>query len=291
MALDLPTDKICRLYRNGATISEIANRFGCSYTAIRNRLVQRDVELRMGGGKSYNLPVSEIIYRYRQGESILALAEAYEVSRPVIRSRLESAAVELRSASEANRKRMESMSAEERVKLTKAANAARRNVSQNREREISRNQALAKQRSLEKVGKGEWSVAAFLVRQGYTPILQKAILTYNVDVAVGSVAVEVHNMPSNPHAPSGPHERIVKILERGWHVFYIKIDATGLQRGGLDKLLSFLQTTRSNPSMRRQYRMIRGDGSGLTVGKSESNQLTLVGSTDHGLDRLRVDAN
>lgn len=273
MRYDLPVDRICKLYRSGKSIPEIADMFGVSNSPIRDRLIENGVE-RHEGRDGYDLPRGEIIEAYQSGESVLSISDRMGISRTPINRILREEGVEKRSAKESTELRMNRLSAEERSALTDAANEAMREKDSDWHEAQARKQALTKQKSLEKLGKGEWKAAAHFARNDVTPVMQKAIGPYNADIAIGSVAVEVHNMAAHPHTQRT--YRLVDILNAGWHLFYIKINYTPFERRALDKALAFFNFARRHPSIRREYRVIRGDGEFIAAGYVDSDDLALI---------------
>lgn len=281
MSVDI--DDLRRLYARFESIEKVAERVPISQGTVHRRL--RDAGVNFTStipGKRIKLPEREVVERYVGGRSENSLATEYGVSRTVIKRILSEHGVDRRGNAEANRRMMAERTTEENKRNTAAANGAMRAKPQSHWDRIGRESALTKQRTLSKVGEGEWRVAAALASVGITPILQKAVGEYNVDIAAGSVAVEVHNSAAHPHTTA--RERIVDLLDLGWFVLYVKICYTGLKPAALDKVISFAKLAARHPSARRQYRMVRGDGQLIAVGQLDPVNEALVGRSVSGSD-------
>jgi sugar diacid utilization regulator len=170
--------------------------------------------------------------------------------------------------------------------MTDAANEARRNVSAEREREIAREQAKTKERTKSKVGKRERRFANWLRQVGYNPTLQKAVDIYNVDIAVGSVAIEIHIQASHPHGHPYYTRRIEDLLQRGFNVLYVKMttDEHPLTSRACDEAVAFIELTESSESTPRKYRVIRGTGDPIAVGRLDSDELSTESTSKYLLD-------
>ncbi|MCS3667432.1 transposase-like protein [Salinibacter ruber] len=268
------SERIAKLYKSGMTIAEVADEIGCSTATVHKHLKQLSIETdTRGGSEPIQVNDQKVIDMYRSGDSVQKIADAHDVSRTPINRILDNNNVSRRSASEANEIRFSNMSQSERSKLTNPANRALRNKSDQWKTSVSRKQAISKQKTLNKIGKGEWETAAFFAKHDITPVMQKALGVYNLDVAVGSVGVEVHNAKGHPHTEY--RSRIQSVLESGWHIFYIKIRFEPLQELALMKAMEFFNAARQDPQIPRQYRLIDGSGDFLAHGKLENGSLSV----------------
>lgn len=97
MTVNLNTNVVIATYQSGATMRQIADTYGVSLTAVRDRLIGK-VELRPRGRppspekvKVRNLKpdvTPEMVAGYRAGLTLKAIAEMYGVSIGTVRNRL-----------------------------------------------------------------------------------------------------------------------------------------------------------------------------------------------------------
>lgn len=274
------TDHIVSLYESGLSGPEIADRIDCNLKTVYRHLDRAGVERT---GNRTRLPVEEIISKYRDGASLLSLSNEYDIARHAIKLRLRENGVEIRGASEANKLRMQDLSPEERSKLTDAANRARRELSDQQERELARKQAKTKERTKSKVGQRERRFAQWLRECGYEPTLQKAVDVYNIDICVGTVAIEVHVHSSHPHGHPYYTRRIEDLLERGFDVLYIKMRVAEkpLTSRACDEACAFIDLRQRDKATGAEYRVIRGSGDPIATGRLNGNQLTTETTSEH----------
>jgi len=103
----------CRDYRAGATLRDLAARYGVSTKTVARALRQHGVVVRPAGCRR-GVPSSEdaqlvsassrvraviddVVWQYRAGATLAALAERYEVSSSSIRRALEERGVKIRA--------------------------------------------------------------------------------------------------------------------------------------------------------------------------------------------------
>ena len=104
-----------------------------------------------------------------------------------------------------------------------------------------------------------------LIERGLDVIPQKAIGPYNVDLASGTVAVEVFGggwHGYGRHRRRAP-ERLRYILDEGWNLMVIWIIArrrAPLHAAAADYVASFVELASGDPSIRGQHRVVWGDG-------------------------------
>ena len=205
-----------------------------------------------------------LIVRYQAGESLKALSDQTQISRRVIARHLSEHGISLRGRSAANTKRMSRLSHSERSTLTSAAHVGRRNMGGVRELNRAINVAYTRERNRLTQTATERLVMDWLSAHRWTCTPQKAIGPYNVDLAIDElfVAVEVR-YATGPGSPLGRkhRQRVEHILDAGWHVVYLLINANHpLQETAVENLLAWAQTLSSSPSAKRQYLVLWGDG-------------------------------
>ncbi|MEU0834338.1 helix-turn-helix domain-containing protein [Streptomyces sp. NPDC005969] len=99
---ELPTQEIVAAYEHGESLREIAAKYECSPTTIRNELRRAGTQLRPRGSQEQRgklpLPEEEIVERYANGETLRSLATAYGISTGPIRRILAAHETEMRDA-------------------------------------------------------------------------------------------------------------------------------------------------------------------------------------------------
>ncbi len=167
------------------------------------------------------------------------------------------------------------MTPEERMALASYAHAARRGSKDSPRSLLAK--ALVRERTLYAVGFGERELLRWLEERGRTGQLQKAIGPYNTDIAIGTVAVEVHVNGGDPLRLQRHRERIPYLLKAGWHVIYIR--CTGhrpLLERCADELIALIDVLESNPSARRKYRVIWGTGENASANSLKLNEVAQI---------------
>ena len=224
-----------------------------------------------------DLPSAEIVRRYLAGESSNALAKSFGVSRRAIDYRLDAAGVDRRGSADANRLMMAARTPEENAANSKAAHEAVRG----RRRSIEERSkgAATRERLRTHVSDNELILATMLRERGLDVIPQKAVGPYNVDLAAGTVAVEVFG--GGWHA-YGVHrerasERLRYILDEGWNLVIVWASASRwpIGPGACDYIATFAEVTSGNPPTRGEYRVIWGDGKEAAIDGANVDDLSV----------------
>lgn len=224
-----------------------------------------------------NLNETQICEMFNNGVSVNALAKHFSVDRNVIRHRLKKNGVVLRSQSESMLVRMAQTSIEDRKKLVAKANETVRNLPKEFHHENACKQAVSKQRTGSKIGMLESVFMNTLSNVGLNPIAQLAVGPYNIDIACGSVAIEVHNTTANPNSIPRLQERIKYLLKRGWHVIYVKINRRAqLEQITLDQIVSICEIASRNPSIRCEYWMVRCTGETVAIACLDGDNISFI---------------
>jgi hypothetical protein len=115
----------------------------------------------------------------------------------------------------------------------------------------------------------------WLVERGVQTTMEAACGRYNIDIACGPIAVEVHAYSFNPIGPTRlrERERLKYICNRGWLVLYVWISARAfvLDPRAADDIVATLKATKSDPALIGQYRVIRGSGQLVTTGRPDGD--------------------
>ena len=173
-----------------------------------------------------------------------------------------------RSASEAHVLRAAKMTAAERLAQSAAAHDAVRGRHVPAEELEAR--AVTRERLGLHVGTEERRLARLLRKRGVATRAQQAEGPVNIDLATGSVAVEVFGggfHGAGRHLARHPR-RCRYLLDRGWSVVVIWIDKRRefALTGAADYVVALLDEFRRSPALVRQYRVIRSDGEELVRG-------------------------
>jgi len=286
MTSELPPlnlDDAVLLYESGVNLTTCSRRAGISTKRMRDELARRGVLRTRGSlpGKSrgiYPRPLPDVTARYLAGESENSLAVSLGVSRGTIRKRLVDAGVMIRGISEANQLMVGQRSAEENLANTQAAHAAKRGKPNSFKMRCQA--AVTREIKQLHTSPSELLVQRWLADRGVEATVQKAIGPYNADLAVHPIAVEING--GGWHA-YGRHrkraaERTRYILNEGWNLLFVWVDLNRypLTEAVADYIVSFLEETRRDPTLRGQYRVIRGNGQLQPTSGNDVNEVALI---------------
>ena len=223
------------------------------------------------------VPHDEIIALYQSGVSELEIARRFNCSRQVIRRHLARENVTRRTVSEANKLRYAQTTKEYRQALTRAAHDAVRGTQYSHEEMCRR--ALSREHSgfVSHFGPGETEICNALSERGISFIRQKAVDIYNVDIAVGHVAVEVTcNTSRYRGATAKVKKRIKKLLECGYSPVTIEFSNIAALPVYLDKVVSAIDEARGLPPFAGEYWMIRCYSQDRTVFRNQLGQFSAI---------------
>jgi len=204
-----------------------------------------------------NLDVTEIKRLYLSGVSENRIAEIFSTARNVIRSRLSENGIHIRNRSEAEKLKWSRMNTAKRINQIRKAHDTVRGKPLTMEH--LRKLALAKQRSMSKVGVGEDTVFKFLGDSGFKDVRRQVALDgYNFDFMVGTVAVELNVQSCDPLRRKFDFKKIEDVTGRGMTIIYLCVkDASHIRRESLEELVRRLNLLCKNPPAHGQYWMIR----------------------------------
>jgi len=276
--VNIPLDELVYWHNNGLSENELAAKFNASRTTVRRRLNMAGVPLM--GRERVRLPVNEMIELYQTGISENVIAARYNTSRTVVRNRLLKAGIAIRGQTEANRLMMSQRTPEEIARFTAPMHIAARGKKRTFEQLC--NGAIGKEQTQAHATESERLFASWLAERGLTPVLQKAVGPYNIDVAVQPIAVEIYGggwHGQGDHAARS-RKRFEYILNNGWAAVVIWVNRRycPLSVAAADYVVAFLEQVRSNPALIGQYRVIRGDGQDMTIDGANLDYLTVVPS-------------
>lgn len=278
---------ISRHFDEKIAIRVIAKELGCSDTAILARLaatgkkpLSSGVISKANAVRARSQISGDVASQFTQGASVKSLAVKFGRSRSVINACLADHGIKTRCRSDSMYLRMSKTSFEDRKKLTEKANQAIRAKPSSFHKENAEKQAITKAVSLSKVGAGEVEFMNSIKAKGFNPVPQLAVGVYNLDIAVGNLAVEVHANTGHPHTMPRLLRRIKDLLNCGYNVLYIKTlyepskcatDWTACA----DYAVTFIDETSCLPSRACEYRVIRCNGDLIARGRLNGENLAI----------------
>jgi len=249
-------------YQAGESIPKLAREAG-----VNAKVMRRIVREAVGTLRDRRMDIPEldtILERYLAGETEQALAFEYGLARTVLRRRLLEAGIAPRTISDTMLTRWATATPEQRDRMLSSAHKAARGSRQTIA--AMERSARGRERTLSHATPIENMLAGWLRERGFTLTQQKAIGKYNADIAMHEppIAIEIFGGGFHSSGPHGSrhHERIKYLLDNGWAILIIWIDAKHypLSVACADEVVRFCDHLRALPSPRREYRVIRGDG-------------------------------
>lgn len=219
----------------------------------------------------------QMVTMYQNGESENAVAKHFSISRNVVRRQLERFGVEPRTQSEAESLKWSKMTEEQRQRQVKAAHKVNKGIIRSDESKIK----LAKARERIKydflIGPGETELVQLLNDRGIDCVHQKAIKFYNVDIAVGNIAVEL-TKDRTRYSAFNPKEikRAKNLLECGFHTLAIQFDIEETLIHCADDIITTINEMSSLEPYVSEYWVISCTRQNSTVVKNELGQFTSV---------------
>lgn len=268
------TNDIVKRYELGESVKQISTALNVSDKVIRSRM--KDLGLATRLRRLTGDEVEQIVARYQAGESQGDLAKAFDTPQATIWYWIDKRGAQI-SRSEAERRKWAKMTPQQRADQVSAAHEAVRGMVRTDEDLFAR--ALTRERIQSHGTDEERMMVAWLSDRGIESVPQKAIGKYNIDVAAAPVAVELFGGGWHSHGLRGSRlpERTRYIADQGWNLLIIwthKVHPLSVVVA--DEMVSYIQRSRSDPTFRRQYRVIWGDGKVIAAGSVDDDELTLI---------------
>lgn len=272
-------DHAIYLVRNGMLVGEAAKEVGINSSTLSHKFKERGFNPPVGRGrpKKLNLPIDDIKSMYESGKSENAVAKHFGTDRGTIRKRLIEAGVKPRSQSEAEKLKWSQMDEDTRANQVKHAHDAVRGVPRREAECIARAKAREHLKHDHFIGYGEIEFCNLLADRGIDFTHQKAVGPYNVDIAIGSVAVELTGHCGR-YSMFNPKEinRSTKLLERGYHVLAVEFDSVTTLIKCADDIIADIDAVSRLKPIDRQYRVIRCRMQDYTIVTNKLGQFTSV---------------
>ena len=281
------TSNIKRLYLEGLSPFELEKLFNISQGKLNTILsgVRRSHSdsLKLAFIRKSKHRFKEIIKLFNSGMSVNAISKSAGLQRNTINRILEINGISPRSQSEAEKLKWSQMSMNQKRKQTIKARKA---IAKKGFDHLSGPETIkkaAETRAINKkfIGAGETEFLKWIKERKYPAIPQAGIHSYNIDILIGDLAVEIHNCTTAPHLMKSARKKIEYLLNAGINVLYIKIKTKkgiDIQKITSDYAITFFEEIRSNPTFIPQYRMIRGNGEFMASGCLKNNHLSVIPS-------------
>lgn len=272
-------DNAIELVKNGSTVHVAAAQVGVSPQSVYSKI--RKLGIVCGNIrpttkiKTLDLPIEHINSMYQNGESENAISKHFGCSRGAIRSRLTDAGIVPRTQGEAEKLKWSQMSEEVRAKQVKNAHIAVKGST----RSIAAGETLAQTRQRLKydhlIGFGEVEFCKLLSDRGIDFVHQQAVQVYNVDFAIGNIAVEL-SADRGRYTMFNPKEikRAKNLLESGYHVVAVEFDAVESLIKCSDDVISFINEAQSLEPFICEYWVIKCSRKDYTITKNNLGQFT-----------------
>lgn len=217
-----------------------------------------------------------VVELYRSGQSQNQIAAAIGIHQTTVSNLLKRRGERI-SRSEAETRKWATMTDAQRA--AQVAPAHRAVVGMKRTDADLSARAVGKQRTQAHATDDERLMAAWMAERSIDTVLQCAIGKYNVDVAAEPVAVELFGGGWHAHGAhrAGLPKRVAHIADAGWNQMIVwthRVHPLGPEVA--DELVAYVQRSRSDPTFRRQYRVIWGDGKFIAAGGVDDDEVTLV---------------
>ena len=273
---------ICKCYLAGESTKNISDFFGRHIVFVRQILNRNGISTKV---ILPDLPIDEIKKRYLSGESENSIAKSFKVSRTKMRKTFIENNIKTRDNATANRIMMATRTTEENRRNSANAHAAVRGVPQTKEHRHK----IAKTREAHPfmVAPSEIILADELRKRNIAVIPQKAIGSYNVDVAITESRIAVEIFGGCWHS-FGSHARRFRkrtdyILNHGYAVVIIWVNRDyPLSKGAIEYLVTLNNKISTEKTLRSQEHVLRGDGNPSGIGQTNLKYGAIVGGDKCG---------
>ena len=269
---------LIKRYEAGEPLDKLARESGKNRKTLCNHFIRAGVAIRHTNAVA--LDSTQITQAFLGGESVKSLADRFDIARSAITRVLKENGITTRNRSEGMFTRMAQTTKSERLRLAENAHkAAKGRVKTLLEKSLA---ALTRQANVStRSSVYETQFLEMVESRGITAIPQFAVGPYSCDLMVEGIAVEIFGGQWHRHGDHAARsqKRTHYILDSGFH-FYAIWCGTGnpITLEALNDFISFLEITSSNPTSRREYRVIGGAGNFVASGSADDDYISGVGS-------------
>ena len=245
------------IFNQGMTVKEASVLVGFNPSLISKCIRSMGMEIPRIRKNLKQLPDDEIIAMYKSNLSELHISKHFNVSRAAIRNRLKQAGIEIRSQSQANIVSMARMTSEQRKQRAKKANDALRGATQCREGREKRSRGIEINSYENMIGFGEKEFKKALEDRGINFVWQKSCGIYNIDFAIGNVAVELKSGGATNAVADKKRGRIKYLRDYNFTTMVIAFDKVNTLLHYMDDLIGDINILNCNPTPLGEYRVVR----------------------------------
>lgn len=204
----------------------------------------------------------DLVKRYEAGQSLRSIAVNVGVADATLGKLLLGQGITLRGRSEA--RKLIAASENRHLRAQRGADTKRSQGAFFTSIKARRAIALTNQVRQNNIGQREEELFAALTDAGLHVQRQVAVDAYNLDMAIGNMAIEVHRSVHHPNTRPNLRRRTKKLLDLGWHVIYVWCPREFDARLIANYMEARCHELSVDPAGPRQYRVIRGNGEDAT---------------------------
>jgi uncharacterized protein (DUF433 family) len=265
---DIDTTLVVSAYEAGQSLRKLATTYHTDTDVIKRILTGAGINTRgmkeakaaqfhlrgEHGSRWIKIDIDTLTSEYLSGASASDLASEYGVSKDTIERRLRPLGIMRTPGRSTNREKI----------------------------------AKTRQQDIVGIGRFEDEIFESLSARGYNPVRQHAVGSRNIDVSIHPIAVEIWFSSLRPDNDAYCRERIVDLADAGWNVAYVFISrhTHTLNERVMDQLISWHEVFKTNPTSRREYRVIRGTGELLAAGRVYPEYRPIVPTPIDGLNPI-----
>jgi hypothetical protein len=240
----------------------------------------------MARPRGIHYDLDDLVRRYQAGESALSIGRSYNVGSVSITFQLKKLGIPIRNNRDAALWRImhEGPNA-----YMRGMRAAHRKID-GRAQPWVQGLARARTREIKQIGirESEQRLAGYLRELGYEVTHQKAIDIYNIDLWLpeSEIAVEVYLSGRAQLDSPLNSRRLIDLAYRGVTIVYVLATKTrNIDARAAQYIATFSQLTQRNPTLRGEYRVIRGTGQLLATGRDNFDVWPFIPTPIHASDR------
>jgi hypothetical protein len=262
----LDVDDLIRQHVAGALVKSLAAASGCDPKTVlaafrRAGFKPITANQRASQRVADAIDVPAALAMHAQGVSVLQIANHFGVARAPIVKVLRKEGVHIRGRSEAETLKWQAIKAAPGGVERQCA-AAWEGARKTPTTEVVARRAIGHQRNVTRVGRHERELAQALHRYGVTVTPQRAVHTYNLDLAadVDCVAVEILTSGTSKAHAARHRKKAEDLIDRGWAVVWVLVTDAEQVDGCAQDAVALLDLFRREPSARGQDWVVRRDG-------------------------------